>query len=176
MRSRFCKSPALQLAGDAATSGKVHPTFTRDFGSGIPELLLGAATSRWILSLGASGCKDSDNWHDDDLGEKNGDWLAEKKAEDEDDMFLKLGVVKGPTVVELSSWISILEVTDGVWMFSDYRRYHVPCTWNLLEDELWNLRKRVHQSEAAFWISNHSVFQYCRKKQNWMFCTVCLWC
>jgi len=138
MRSRFCKSPALQPAGDAATSEKEHPTFTIDFGSGIPEMVLGAAASEWILSLGASGRKDSDNWHDDDLGEKKGDWLAEKKAEDEDDMFLELFAVKGPSVVELSSWISIIAVADGMWMLPNYGRYHVPCTHNLLEDVLWS--------------------------------------
>jgi len=111
IRSSLCISPEVQAAGDAAaTSEIVH------FCSGTTELVLveAAAASRWILSFEASGLKVSDKWHDDVLGEKNGDWLAEKKAEDDEDIFLKLIAAKGPKVEELSSWTSILAVANNL--------------------------------------------------------------
>jgi hypothetical protein len=85
-----------------------------------------ATASRLILSFESSGLKVSDKWHDDVLGEKKGDWLAEKKAEDDDDIFLKLIAAKGPKVEELSSWLSILAVANN--LFPNLGRYQIPCT------------------------------------------------
>ena len=107
IRSSFCKSTELHPAGDADTSDKVHLTFTSEFGSGISEVVLEGAKPKWILLLGTSSLADSDNWHDDgDLGEKKGDWFAEKKAEDDDDIFLVVMAFKDPNM-GLSSWISM---------------------------------------------------------------------
>ena len=50
------------------------------------------------------------NWHVGDLGEKKGDWFAEKNAEDEDDKFLKAVLGLGANL-ELSSPASIFLIT-----------------------------------------------------------------
>lgn len=74
LQSSFWKSLELIAAGEANTSEVVQLTFTRGNGSGTPELVLGGAASKRMLSLGASSLVDSDKWQDGgDLGEKKGD-------------------------------------------------------------------------------------------------------
>ena len=102
IRSSCGKLLETPAAGAGDISDNTYLTFTRDSGSGIPELELRGSALKCRLSQLASDLVDSDNWHEGDLGEKKGDWFAEKNAEDDDDMFLKVVDCNAPNL-ELSS-------------------------------------------------------------------------
>lgn len=106
IRLNFWKSFAMPETGSLVISAKASLVFARHSGSGIPELELRGSPLRWVLSYWASERVDSDTWHVGDLGEKKGDWFAEKNADDEDEI---LDVVTGNNPnLELSSRRSIL--------------------------------------------------------------------
>lgn len=165
IRSSFCKSPELQPAGDADKSEKVLLTFTTDFGSGIPELVHGVAASKWVLSLGTSCLVDCDKWHGGDLGEKKGDWFAEKNAEEDDDIFLEVMAVKDPNI-ELSSRMSMLVV---VWFpITEDIESHT-CT-PFIRNNLWNIMSlSVTTCIPNFQWSNNQYGQKKKESKKWMF-------
>ena len=82
---------------------------------------------------------DSDKWHVGDLGEKKGDWSAEKNTEDDDDIFLEVVAGKDPNL-ELSSLSSIFT------SFSAIQRYQISCRCSTYEEPLWNKEYGFSQS------------------------------
>lgn len=105
-QSNFWELLEIHVAGAGEMSDNACLTFDTISGWRIPELLRGS-TLNGKLSHGAPDLVDSDNWNDDDLGEKKGDWFAEKNAEDDDDISLKV-VGKEPNL-QLSSPEAILK-------------------------------------------------------------------
>ena len=88
-------------------------------------------------------CLDSDKWHVGDLGEKKGDWFAEKNTEDDDDRFLEVVTGKDPNL-ELSSPSSIFT------NFSTIQRYQILCMRSSYEELLWNKKKYGFSKSGIF--------------------------
>lgn len=118
IRSRFCISPELQTAGEADISERVLVSFTLEFCSGTPELVLGPARSKWVLLNGAD-LVESDKWHDGDLGEKKGDWFAEKKNR------RRWWHIPCGHGFQRPLFLNIIHA--GIGMIPNYGRHQIPC-------------------------------------------------
>lgn len=101
--STFQKSFEVQAAETWQTSFEANLTFVKDSGSGVSGHVFVLAP--WH---GLSECVD--NRPVGDLGEKKGDWFAEKNVEEDDERFLNVVLGNDPNL-ELSAWRSIFTIS-----------------------------------------------------------------